>query len=460
MKRTAFIILLYSLSFLVYPQEKRLALVIGNGEYEYGGELTNPVNDANSMEQVLQAVGFDVIKYENLDQKMMRQAIDNFGSLLKNYDVGLFFYAGHGVQAKSFNYLIPVDATLVSEEDVEYNCVRADRVLGKMEAVANKTNIVILDACRNNPFERSWTRSPTGKGLAFMNAPTGSLIAYATSPGNTASDGSGSNGLYTSALLTYIIEPNITVIEMFQRVRTLVRLNSDGDQIPWESTSLEGNFYFTNKVVAVNASNEIKAVEDSISFPEPNWKLTRGGFIDQRDHNYYKWVRYDDQIWMAQNLNYKTDSGSFCLYDEPENCSSFGRLYTWEIAKTVCHEGWHLPSEEEAEILVKYLRSRFKNRHDSYMDGGNSGFNVIVEGGWKQYNGEYRIGHTERVTNSLTRFWTATSKGKNKDKICIILYVTNDDDNFFYNYKTAGIGKFFFKTSGLCSYYVRCIKDQ
>ena len=254
MKRIASIVLLLFLVISLYPQEKRLALVIGNSDYQYGGKLDNPVNDARSMDQVLKAVGFDVIKYEDLDQKMMRQAIDNFGNLLTNYDIGLFFFAGHGVQAKGFNYLIPVDATLSSEGDVEYNCVRADRVLGKMESAETKTNIVILDACRNNPFERSWTRSPTGKGLAFMSAPTGSLVAYATSPGETASDGTGGNGLYTSGLLTYMVEPNITVLEMFQKVRTLVREKSDGNQVPWESTSLEGNFYF--QITSYNLNNQ------------------------------------------------------------------------------------------------------------------------------------------------------------------------------------------------------------
>jgi hypothetical protein len=227
-----------------FPDSKRVALVIGNSSYEFGGELNNPQNDAHSMAQILSALGFKVFKYVDLDQDDMRKAIDQFGEQLVNYDVGLFFYAGHGIQAKGYNYLIPVDALLMSEPDVEYNCVRADRILGKMEAAANETNIVILDACRNNPFERSWTRTPQGKGLAFMNAPSGSLIAYATSPGNTALDGTGKNGLYTSALINHIVEPDITIIEMFQKVRTFVREQSDGSQVPWESTSLEGNFYF------------------------------------------------------------------------------------------------------------------------------------------------------------------------------------------------------------------------
>jgi hypothetical protein len=182
-------------------KEKRLA------DYIYGGTLANPINDANSMYTALTNLGFTVIKNTDSDQKLMKRAIDEFGNQLKNYDVALFFYAGHGIQVKGNNYLIPIDAKLENENDVEYNCVRASRVLAKMEGAGTKTNIIVLDACRDNPFERSWNRSSGGKGLAFMNAPSGSLIAYATSPGNTASDGKGKNGLYTSALLKYLTHP-------------------------------------------------------------------------------------------------------------------------------------------------------------------------------------------------------------------------------------------------------------
>jgi TolB-like protein/Flp pilus assembly protein TadD len=173
----------------------------------------------------------------------MARAIDDFGNRLKKYDVGLFFYAGHGVQSKGFNYLIPVDADLNSESDVEYNCVRADRVLGKMEDAKSKINLVILDACRNNPYERSWTRTSRSRGLATMTAPAGSVIAFATSPGSTADDGPGKNGLYTSGLLNHMNEPGITAIQMFQKVTAFVLKKSNNQQLPWVSTSLTGDFY-------------------------------------------------------------------------------------------------------------------------------------------------------------------------------------------------------------------------
>jgi hypothetical protein len=222
---------------------KRIALVIGNGNY-ISSVLANPENDAREIRNVLMQYGFDVMEYENLDQARIKQAIDEFGRRLKNYDVGLFFYAGHGIQSRGYNYLIPVDAVLDSEEKVEYDCVQADRVLAVMEASGTMVNIMILDACRNNPFERSWTRAVSGRGLAYMNAPSGTLIAYATAPGSTASDGSGKNGLYTSAILESIRIPNITILQMFQNVRAIVSQKSGKQQIPWESTSLTGDFYF------------------------------------------------------------------------------------------------------------------------------------------------------------------------------------------------------------------------
>jgi len=243
------------ISLVSYGQQNRLALVIGNGEYEYAGTLRNPVNDALSMKKAFVLVGFEVLDYYNLTQSEMKRAIDNFGMSLKDYDVGLFFYAGHGIQLKGLNYLIPVDANLLSEQYIEYDCVQADRILGLMDASQVDVNIIILDACRNNPFERSWTRSSEGRGLAHMDAPAGTLIAYATAPGRTASDGSGVNGLYTEAILESMKIQDINIIQFFQNVRALVSQRSNKQQIPWESTSLTGDFYLNNNIEAIKQIN-------------------------------------------------------------------------------------------------------------------------------------------------------------------------------------------------------------
>jgi len=232
---------------IYYQGEKRLALLIGNSDYIYGGSLSNPVNDVRAMAEALKEVGFEVMKYENLQQKDMKKSIDDFGKNLYGYDVGLFYYAGHGIQSDGFNYLIPVESQLLAYEDVEYDCVRADRILRKMEYASTDVNVLILDACRDNPFERKWSRSASGKGLAFMDAPSGSIIAYATSPGTTAADGSGKNGLYTEALLKYIQKGGLQIEEVFKNVRKEVEEKSSGKQTPWESTSLKGYFYFKRK---------------------------------------------------------------------------------------------------------------------------------------------------------------------------------------------------------------------
>jgi uncharacterized caspase-like protein len=171
----------------------------------------------------------------------MFQAVRSFGEALKG-GVGLFYYAGHGVQVKGRNFLVPVDAQIEREDELPYKAFDIGLVIEKMEAAHNPLNIVILDACRNNPFVAS-SRSVTS-GLAQMDAPSGSLIAFATAPGATAEDGRGSNGLYTSHLLRQMATPGLAIEEVFKRTRVAVKQSSSGRQIPWESTSLEGSFSF------------------------------------------------------------------------------------------------------------------------------------------------------------------------------------------------------------------------
>jgi hypothetical protein len=171
----------------------------------------------------------------------MLRAMTEFGGKLSDGSVALFFYAGHGMQVRGKNYLIPVDAEILSEAAVSSEAADADQLLDKLAPA--RVSMVILDACRNNPFERKF-RSGGGGGLAQMNAPAGILVAYATAPGKTASDGAGRNGLYTQELLRAMSEPNRKVEDVFKRVRTNVLKKSGETQIPWESSSLTGDFYF------------------------------------------------------------------------------------------------------------------------------------------------------------------------------------------------------------------------
>jgi hypothetical protein len=220
---------------------QRLALVIGNSAYQMA-PLKNPLNDAEDMAVNLKNLGFEVILKKNADQRTMEDTIRYFGKQLRNGGVGLFYFAGHGMQVNGRNYLIPIDAKIESENDVKYEAVDAGRVLGQMEDAENKINIVILDACRNNPFSRNFRTSE--RGLARMDAPKGSLIAYATAPGEVAADGSERNGIFTKYLMKHMIEPNLPIELVLKQARIDVARATGGKQIPWEASSLMGNFYF------------------------------------------------------------------------------------------------------------------------------------------------------------------------------------------------------------------------
>ncbi len=222
--------------------EPRTALVVGNAGYR-DSPLGNPVNDARDVAEALRAMEFEVVQRENLDKRGFDAAVSDFARRLKERGgVGLFYYSGHGAQVKGENYLIPVSAAIASEADVEYEAVNAGRVLRNMEQAGNGLNIVVLDACRNNPY-RSWYRSET-KGLARMDAPTGSIVAYATAPGAVAADGTGRNSPYTAGLLQAMRAPGLGIEQLFKQVRIRVAKATNNRQVPWESSSLMGDFFF------------------------------------------------------------------------------------------------------------------------------------------------------------------------------------------------------------------------
>jgi hypothetical protein len=221
--------------------QTRVALVIGNSRYP-SSPLRNPANDARAMTETLREMGFRVHHHTDQTNEGMKRAIQEFGDALRRADVGLFYYAGHGIQANGRNYLIPVDAEIRNQPEVEYESVDLGRVIAQMEAAAVPLNIVILDACRNNPFARSFRSA--SRGLTQVTAPTGTLIAYATAPGRVASDGDGENGLYTQELLRYMRMPGLDVEDVFKQVRISLIQKTNGDQTPWESSSLVGEFAF------------------------------------------------------------------------------------------------------------------------------------------------------------------------------------------------------------------------
>ncbi len=237
------------------PADLRVALVIGNAAYARA-PLLNPANDAQAMAKALKGLGFDVVELRDGSKEQMAEAIAKVrGTLKGKQGVGMLYYAGHGLQLDWRNYMVPVDARLAKATDVPEQTVDVGSVIEAFKTAGNRMNILVLDACRDNPF----SGTASGKGLAQLDAPPGTFLAYATAPGNVAEDGDAStgNGLYTQFLLAELGKPTAKIEDVFKRVRLQVRQKSAGRQIPWESTSLEDDFYFNDKAsVAAKAERD------------------------------------------------------------------------------------------------------------------------------------------------------------------------------------------------------------
>jgi uncharacterized caspase-like protein len=231
--------------------QKRVALVIGNAAYINSAALANPVNDAADMAKALTEVGFTVIHGLDVDKRGFDGKVRDFTRALDSADVALFFYAGHGLQVAGRNYLIPVDASLQGERDLDFEAVSVDFILKQMElGREGKTNVVFLDACRDNPLSRNLARSmgtrsaSIGQGLAQVQTGVGTFIAYSTQPGNVALDGQGRNSPFTAALTKGIKEPGRNLTSVMIEVRKDVLTSTNGRQVPWDHSALTGEFYF------------------------------------------------------------------------------------------------------------------------------------------------------------------------------------------------------------------------
>lgn len=258
------------------PSGGRVALVIGNGAYK-SGPLRNPANDANDMARALKDCGFDVMVKTDCSFEQMGTAVTEFGSRLRGVETALFFYAGHGIQSQGENYLVPVDAEIDSEQMVRYRCLNAGEVLAEMETAGSRVNIVILDACRNNPFGRSFRSM--NHGLANMTAAKGTILSYATAPGKVAADGTGRNGVYTGCLLKYLQTPGLEIRDLFMRVRVDVAKLTGDAQIPWENSSLMGEFRL---VPGESDASTVSPAPGPVAVlqPAPSAPLPGGGLQD------------------------------------------------------------------------------------------------------------------------------------------------------------------------------------
>lgn len=287
---------------------KSLALVIGNSKYPNDG-LQNASNDAHDFSEILKRLGFITRKLVDATIELQDNAIEKFGTDLDDYEVGLFYFAGHGFQIDGENFLTAIDTRFNLEDSVKYSSTPLNKILSLMDKAKNSTNIIILDACRDNPYEKKWSRGSGSRGLAPIYAPKGTIIAFATSPGERASDGIGRNGLFTSALLRHITDQKIPIEELFKRVRNSVYAFSNGKQTSWEHTSLSGTYYFNygQLVHMVDTPYREEAIIDEKYESGVNKEPIDEIIISLKSHN---WYAQNPSIKEIENLKPETEDRS------------------------------------------------------------------------------------------------------------------------------------------------------
>ena len=270
--------------------EQRVALVIGNSNYVNAPDLANPGNDAQSMAQLLNQAGFEVVSATDLTHNDMLKVVQDFSARVAargQNTVAMVYYAGHGVQLAGENYLVPVDAKITSPNELVSNSVRLVDVMATLESIPSRLRIVLLDACRNNPFKEV---NDAGRGLAIVDAPNGSIVGYSTAPGTEALDGTDEHSPYTKAFLKLAPEPNVPIEQLFKRVRLEVNSTTDGKQTPWESSSLTSDFtFFGDTAVAANRA-PIKApvVQMASNLPSRSARQAYDYVLSEGSPQYYE----------------------------------------------------------------------------------------------------------------------------------------------------------------------------
>jgi hypothetical protein len=272
------------------PPEQRVALVIGNSNYQIAPRLANPGNDAQSVAQLLNSAGFEVTQATDLTRGEMIKVVQDFSNRVSERGprtVAMVYYAGHGVQVAGENYLLPVDAKISAPADLDGNSLRLVDVMGTLESIPSRMRIVVLDACRNNPFPEV---NDTGRGLAIVDAPNGSIVGYSTSPGMEAQDGDGNHSPYTSAFLNTARVPNLPIEQLFKRVRLEVNTATNGRQTPWESSSLTSDFYFFGDTVmaAGRAPDRTPIMQVASNLPSRSVRQAYDYVLSEGSPEYYE----------------------------------------------------------------------------------------------------------------------------------------------------------------------------
>ena len=409
MKKTLLILLLFPL--LVFSQnEKRLALVIGNANYDEE-PLSNPVNDALLMKQTLESLNFDVILDTNIaDRKSFIGKIREFGFKRPEYDVGFVYYAGHGIQIGSTNFLLPTkESTFKNKNDIIDYGVPVQHIMRYFTEITNGLNILVLDACRNNPYERNWNKTRSvnqGGGLAKISPPTGTLIAFSTEPGNTAEDGDGENSVYTKCLSDNMMLQNTSLDQVFRNVRSNVLKQTNGNQRPVELSQLTGAVYYLNNIslneISLKINNHIleneleKALELSnllvYKFPENSKGYAKRGHvyslegnISKAVENYLKAIEINQLEYEAYWLQvFKSDNNlielgletiynhhydpvfSINLLEKLKKIDKFNPCVYQEIARV---RNWHMDEPKKALDELYYAIDSIQiEKYNDYKD--------------------------------------------------------------------------------------------
>lgn len=304
--------------------EKRTALVIGNAQYGHAGALANPANDANDIAAALKEMGFNVVLGLDLDKPAFDAKVRAFASSLSDADTAVLFYAGHGLQVAGRNYLVPVDADLKSERDLDFQTVSLDFILKQMELDRDgKTNIVFLDACRDNPLARNLARSmgtrsaSLGKGLAEVQTGVGTFVAYSTQPGNVALDGTGRNSPFAAALTKGIRVPGRNLTAMMIGVRKQVLAETEGKQVPWDHSALVGDFYF-NAAATPEPPIDVQAANKRLKELEEQLKAKAD---QQSTVNLVKIENLKERVRQIDEANKETQQQTFEIFRSREPSS-------------------------------------------------------------------------------------------------------------------------------------------
>lgn len=317
--------------------EQRVALVIGNSNYQNAPQLANPDNDAQSMAQFLNSAGFEVVAATDLGQNDMLRVVQDFSAKVSARGpntVAMVYYAGHGVQLAGENYLVPVDAKVSNPTELVNNSVRLVDVMSTLETIPSRMRIVILDACRNNPFPDV---NDAGRGLAIVDAPNGSIVGYSTAPGAEAQDGTGGHSPYTQAFLNVAREPNVPIEQLFKRVRLQVNQTTLGAQIPWESSSLTSDFTFfgDTAVAAARAPVNAPVVQMASNLPSRSTRQAYDYVVSEGRPEYYQeFIQMyphdplcDHVRWLLNNLQLTQAWHKAVLANSPLGYKSFYESY-------------------------------------------------------------------------------------------------------------------------------------